>query len=287
MYVPYSRVQSNTRKRSEGGETVPDQVSDSEIVIDPPGKSPFGNFTQKIYTVLDAMPEQQPIDSEATRPGSEVDEAIAQSGKRIEQSLDYVGRKVHDMIHVPPPEPTLSTEASRPGTEVDIPIARVGKHFEEYLYTATAGGKLQATKEPTKDLSKKTAEVVEGVKSKGSEMSNKTGQAVEDASKWTKDVKDSLSGAAHEYYKSQQEGQAAYQHEKEAKRTIGPEHEEHAKLAKDAREDQSAHISNAHQHLENLHPRQPGEPLTSHEHGSSANEGFFTRLGNWFTGKSD
>jgi len=114
-----------------------------------------------------------------------------------------------------------------------------------------------------------------------------TSRSAQDIAHWTKDAKESLSGAAAEYYKSKKEAVSAIQHEKEAQKTTGQEKEEHLKLAAEAREDQSAHVSNAHQHLDNLHPRKPGTPVTVSQPKPSkpSEESVFSRISNWFSGK--
>jgi len=294
MYVPYSRVhQTKPRRPSEGGETKEDQPLDSEIVIDPPEKSTFGFIGKKISGVLESMPEPGPIDSEATRPGTEVDEAIARSGKRIEQTLDYVGHKVQDLLHVPPPEPFVSSEATRPGTEVNAALARVGKHIEEYLHAATAPSKSKAWHETStalhdaaETMEKIPAATVPPPPSKPSETAGKVADTVKSAatkaSETAKDATESLSGAAQEYYKSAKEGVSASQFEKDARRTSGVEKSENLKKAQERREDQSAHKSNAQQHLDNLHPRpvssppQTGAPIKT--------ESIFSRISDWFSG---
>jgi len=312
MYVPYSRVnQTKPRRPSEGGETKEDQPAASEIVIDPPDKSAFGIIGKKIYSALESMPEPGPLDSEATRPGTEADEAIARAGKRIEQTLDYVGHKIQDLVHVPPPEPFISSEATRPGSEVNVALARVGKHIEEYLHAATVPLKSKAWQETSTALHD-AAESMERVPSVGAPLPLPAGDIVgevvladtskspatkasdtarqaitephstlADATSWTNDGSESLSGAAVEYYKSAKEGVSASQFEKEARRTSGMEKTENLKRAQECREDQSAHASNAKQHLDNLHPRPISSPSQS---APNKPDSILSRIGNWFSG---
>jgi len=296
------------KRPSEGGETTQDQPVDSEIVIDPLEKSPFGLIGQKIHGVLGQLPEPGlPLDSEATRPGTEVDPAIARSGKRIEQTMDYVGHKVHDLLHVPPPEPFISSEATRPGSEVNVPLARVGKRIEEYLHAATHTTQVKAWQEtstalheaadtmdraPLKALETKASAVGDQVSATSSAIANKTSETMEDASKWTKEAKDSLVGAAQEYSKPTPAGDRAAQRDEQDQRagqfyletSSGSEQTATLKRAQSAPEVQSARVSAAKQQPRSAQPRYSLEPQTG---APIKAETLWSRVSNWFSGGKD
>jgi len=254
-----------------------DQPQDSEIIIDPPSKSPFGLIGQKISGAFD-IGDQPQTDSEATRPGTEADEAIARSGKRIEQTLDYVGRKVHSLVEVPPPETSLSTEATRPGTEVNTAVARVGKHIEEYLHAATSSGKAdawQATSAALKDAGSSMEKIPSEIKQKASELTDKASTIAHDTAA---QVSSQLPS------------------EKQNLRSRGQEQAEFDRRFQEARQYQANHTStSAHWPNTKPSPRQPmvppnqPTPVPISEPALPKREeeegGFFSSITSWFTGK--